>query len=147
MRDAFNDQVRELNYKTVRYPGHRDLATFLVNELRLSERRELLKDVLEQAVPITYQDVVIVFCTVKGWRKGRYVQQSEAKKIYPRTLDGETWSAIQVTTAAAICAAVDLHVAGRLPSSGFVKQEDVDYGEFMANRFGRQYDRPQSEPV
>lgn len=138
--ETLDGKVRELNYKTVRYPGHRNLAALLVNELRLSERRELLKDVLEVAVPITYQDVVIVFCTVKGWRTGRYVQRSEAKKIYPQTIDGEVWSAIQVTTAAAVCAAVDLHVAGKLPRQGFVKQEDVEYAAFIANRFGRQYD-------
>ncbi len=140
--ETLEGKVRELNYKTVRYPGHRDLAAFLVNELRLSERRELLKEVLERAVPITYQDVVVVFCTVTGWRKGRYVQKSEAKKIYQQSLFGEQWSAIQVTTAAAMCAVVDLHVAGRLPKSGFVKQEDVDYREFLANRFGKHYDAP-----
>ncbi|WP_020471701.1 saccharopine dehydrogenase family protein [Zavarzinella formosa] len=140
--ETLDGRVRELNYKTVRYPGHRDLAAFLVNDLRLSERRDLLKDMLEQAVPITYQDVVIVFCTVTGWRKGRFVQKSEAKKIYQQTIDGEVWSAIQVTTAAAMCAVVDLHVAGRLPTSGFVRQEDVDYREFLANRFGRHYDAP-----
>ena len=138
--ETLDGKVRELDYKTVRYPGHRALAAFLVNELRLSERRELLKDILEKSVPMTYQDVVIVFCTVTGWRKGRFVQKSEAKKIYRKTLDGELWSAIQITTAAAICAAVDLHVAGRLPQSGFVKQEDVDYGAFIANRFGRHYE-------
>ena len=38
----------------------------LVNELRLCERRELLKDILERAVPITFQDVVVTFCTVTG---------------------------------------------------------------------------------
>lgn len=140
--ETLEGKVRELNYKTVRYPGHRDLAAFLVNELRLSERRELLKEVLERAVPITYQDVVVVFCTVTGWRKGRFVQKSEAKKIYQQSLFGEQWSAIQVTTAAAMCAVVDLHVAGRLPASGFVKQEDVDYREFLANRFGKHYDAP-----
>lgn len=140
--ETLEGKVRELNYKTVRYPGHRDLAAFLVNELRLSERRELLKEVLERAVPITYQDVVVVFCTVTGWRKGRFVQKSEAKKIYQQSLFGEQWSAIQVTTAAAMCAVVDLHVAGRLPTSGFVKQEDVDYREFLANRFGKHYDAP-----
>ncbi len=142
--ETLDGKVRELDYKTVRYPGHRALAAFLVNELRLSERRELLKDILEKSVPITYQDVVIVFCTVTGWRKGRFVQKSEAKKIYQKTLDGELWSAIQITTAAAICAAVDLHVGGRLPASGFVKQEDVDYLAFIANRFGRHYLSPQS---
>jgi saccharopine dehydrogenase-like NADP-dependent oxidoreductase len=141
--ETLDGRVRELNYKTVRYPGHRNLATFLVNELRLSERRELLKDILERSVPITYQDVVIVFCTVTGWRKGRFVQKSEAKKIYQQALHGEVWSAIQVTTAAAVCATVDLHVGGKLPASGFVKQEDVDYAAFIGNRFGKQYDRGQ----
>lgn len=138
--ETLDGQVRELDYKTVRYPGHRALAAFLVNELRLSERRELLKDILEKSVPITYQDVVIVFCTVTGWRKGRFVQKSEAKKIYQKTIDGELWSAIQITTASALCAVVDLHVAGQLPASGFVKQEEVQYGAFIANRFGKQYD-------
>lgn len=138
--ETLEGQVRELNYKTVRYPGHRELAKFLVDELRLRERRELLKDILEKSVPITYQDVVIVFCTVTGWRKGRFVQKSEARKIYQQSLDGELWSAIQITTAAAICAVVDLHVAGRLPQRGFVKQEDVNYDLFIANRFGRRYE-------
>ena len=30
-----NNRVRELNYKTIRYQGHRDLMAFLINELRL----------------------------------------------------------------------------------------------------------------
>jgi len=33
-----------------------------------------------------------------------------------------------------------LHAAGRLPSTGFVKQEDVDFDAFMGNRFGRYYE-------
>ena len=32
--------------------------SFLVSGLRLSERRNILKDILENAVPITLQDVV-----------------------------------------------------------------------------------------
>ncbi len=138
--ETLEGKVRELNYKTVRYPGHHTLATFLVNELRLSERRTILKDILEASVPITYQDVVIVFCTVTGWKGDRYLQISEARKIYQSTIDGQPWSAIQVTTASAICAVLDLHVQGLLPDSGFVKQEDVDYSAFLKNRFGRTYD-------
>ena len=73
---------------------------FLVNDLRLSDRRDILKDILESAVPITFQDVVVTFCTVTGWRKGQLVQISDARKIYQRSIDGEPWSAIQITTAA-----------------------------------------------
>ena len=137
--ETLDGKVRELNYKTIRYLGHRDLAALLVNELRLSERRSLLKDILEQAIPVTYQDVVVVFTTVSGDRNGNLTQITDARKIYHHDIDGEHWSAIQITTAAGICTAVDLFVAGRLPRSGFVRQEDVGFDDFISNRFGRYY--------
>jgi saccharopine dehydrogenase-like NADP-dependent oxidoreductase len=132
-------QVRELNYKTIRYPGHHDLMVFLLRELRLEERRELLKDVMEAAIPITFQDVVVIFCTVTGWRRGQYVQKSDARKIYPRELGGEIWSAIQITTAGAVCAVLDLFVQGTVSGTGFVRQEQIDFEAFIANRFGSWY--------
>ncbi|HEX4142718.1 MAG TPA: saccharopine dehydrogenase NADP-binding domain-containing protein [Pirellulales bacterium] len=145
-------KVRTLNYKTVRYNGHRDLMQFLIGELRLSERRELLKDLLETAIPITMQDVVVVFCTVTGRRQGQLVQTSDARKIYQQTIDGEVWSAIQVTTAAGVCSVVDLHFAGQLSAgepaiTGFVRQEQVDCPRLLANRFGKYYDRALSLPL
>jgi len=137
--ETLDSKVRQLNYKTVRYLGHRDLMLLLVNELRLSERRELLKDILENAVPITFQDVVVTFCTVTGTRKGELVQITDARKIYSKTVGNENWSAIQITTAGGICAALDMHVAGKLPERGFVKQEQVDFKRFLANRFGKHF--------
>jgi saccharopine dehydrogenase-like NADP-dependent oxidoreductase len=137
--ESLDGRVRELNYKTIRYMGHRDLMHFLTDELRLSERRELLKDILENAVPVTFQDVVVIFCTTSGRRKGQLVQMSDARKIYGETIDGEAWSAIQITTAAGICAVVDLHFSGRLTGRGLVRQEQVPFDDFMANRFGRHY--------
>jgi saccharopine dehydrogenase-like NADP-dependent oxidoreductase len=137
--DSLESRVRELNYKTIRYQGHRDLMAFLIRGLRLSERRELLKEILERAVPITFQDVVVVFCTVSGQRKGQYVQHSDARKIYGQTIDGEAWSAIQLTTAAGICTVVDLYFQGVLSGTGLVRQEQVKLADFLRNRFGRQY--------
>ena len=133
--------VRELNYKTIRYMGHRELVSFLVNDLRLGDRRDILKDIMEHAVPVTFQDVVITFCTVTGRRKQQLVQMSDARKIYSRELGGERWSAIQITTAAGICAVIDMHVQGQLPSSGFVRQEEVAFDAFVANRFGKHYEQ------
>jgi saccharopine dehydrogenase-like NADP-dependent oxidoreductase len=138
--ETLEGRVRELNYKTVRYTGHCNQVSLLVNELRLSQRRDLLKDILEHAVPVTFQDVVVTFCTVTGQRDGQLVQITDARKIYHDHIGGENWSAIQITTAAGICAVLDLHVAGRLPNRGFLRQEQVDFDEFLANRFGRYYD-------
>ncbi len=137
--ETLEGKVRELNYKTCRYLGHRDLMTFLVNELRLGERRELLIEILENAIPVNFQDVVVVFCSATGQRKSQFVQLNDARKVYHQSIDGEAWSAIQITTAAGVCAVVDLHVAGRLPTSGFVRQEQVDFDDFLGNRFGRHY--------
>jgi saccharopine dehydrogenase-like NADP-dependent oxidoreductase len=138
--DSLAGRVRELNYKTVRYVGHRDPMKLLIDELRLDERRDLLKDILEESVPVTFQDVVVTFCSVTGWRKGLLVQKSDARKIYHQFIGGETWSAIQIATAAGLCAVLDLHVAGRLPRRGLVRQEQVLFDEFIANRFGQHYD-------
>jgi saccharopine dehydrogenase-like NADP-dependent oxidoreductase len=142
--DTLQGKVRELNYKTVRYPGHRDLMAFLINDLQLCERRTLLKEVLENAVPITFQDVVVIFCSVTGKRNGQFVQASDARKIYPATIAGETWSAIQITTAASLCAVVEMHRQGALPERGFVRQEQVGLDAFLATPFGRYYDSPAS---
>ena len=137
--ETLTDKVRELNYKTIRYQGHRDLVSFLVNDLHLAERRDIFKDILEHSVPVTFQDVVITFCTVTGQRKGQLVQISDARKIYSQEIGDEVWSAIQITTAAGICTVIDAHCHGQLPSSGFVRQEEVDFETFLNNRFGQHY--------
>jgi saccharopine dehydrogenase-like NADP-dependent oxidoreductase len=111
----------------------------LLNDLRLRDRRHVLKDILEHAVPTTLQDVVIVFVTVSGRNKGQLVQETYANKIYSRNLHGRTLSAIQITTGAAVCTVLDLLVTGELPLSGFVRQEDISLQVFLENRFGRVY--------
>jgi saccharopine dehydrogenase-like NADP-dependent oxidoreductase len=137
--DTLAGRVETLNYKTIRYPGHRDIVKTLVHDLRLGLRRELFKDVLESAIPMTLQDVVIVFITVSGHSGGRLTQETYAKKIYGQTVNGEHLSAIQLTTASGICAMVELVRDGKLPARGFVRQEDALLSDFHANRFGRIY--------
>ena len=137
--ETLQGKVRQLNYKTVRYPGHRDIMKTLIQDLRLGERRELLKDVLEHALPATQQDVVLVFVTVSGYRGGQFLQESYANKIYGAEVNGITRSAIQITTAAGICTMLDLLAAGVLPQRGFVRQEEVSLATFLSNRFGTAY--------
>ncbi len=88
---------------------------------------------------MTLQDVVLVFATVTGQRDGRLTQESHANKVYNQDIAGTSWSAIQVTTACAVCAMVDLMRDGALPARGFLHQDDVALEVFLANRFGRYY--------
>ncbi|HEX6721728.1 MAG TPA: saccharopine dehydrogenase family protein [Burkholderiaceae bacterium] len=139
LAETLEGRVRTLNYRTIRYPGHAAIMKALLHDLRLRERRELLKDILENAVPATMQDVVVIFVTVSGWRDGRLIQETYARKIYAQVQAGKLRSGIQVTTAGSACAMVDLLAQGRLPQSGFVRQEDVGLDAFLANRFGSVY--------
>jgi saccharopine dehydrogenase-like NADP-dependent oxidoreductase len=91
------------------------------------------------AVPATMQDVVLVFVTVSGLRGGSLVQEVFARKIFAERSETAPLSAIQITTAAGVCAAVDLFREGQLPQRGFVRQEQVELPAFLANRFGAAY--------
>jgi len=137
--ETLGGRVENLNYKTVRYPGHRDIVKILIRDLRLGQHRDVLKDVFEAAIPMTTQDLVLVFVTVTGHKEGRLVQETFVRKIYAKRVNGRLLSAIQLTTAAGICAMVDLHREGKLPKRGFVRQEEASLEDFLANRFGRHY--------
>ena len=137
--ETLQGKVRTLNYRTIRYPGHAAIMKALLHDLRLKDRREVLKDILEQSVPSTTQDVVIVFVTVAGWREGRLVQETYARKIYSASVAGQVRSAIQITTASSLAAMLDLLAEGKLPQRGFVRQEDVALADFLGNRFGAVY--------
>ncbi len=136
--DTLDGRVRNLNYKTVRYPGHRDMIQMLVRDLKLCERRDIFKDLIEHGIPVTRQDVTLIFVAVTGRRDGLLIQENYVKKIYGDA-EGSGLSAIQATTTAGVCAMVDLHRQGKLPATGFVRQEDTDLDDFIANRFGRVY--------
>jgi saccharopine dehydrogenase-like NADP-dependent oxidoreductase len=137
--ESLDGSVRELSYKTIRYPGHRDLMRFLLRGLRLAERPALAREILERAIPLTTQDVVLVYVAASGRRAGRLERTVEVRKVYPRAIDGQALSAIQLCTASGVCAMLDLHREGGLPSRGFVRQESVPLGAFLDNRFGRNF--------
>jgi len=140
LAETLKGKVRTLNYRTIRYPGHAAIMKALLNDLGLRHRRDVLKDILEKALPATFQDVVVIFVTVSGRKSGRLIQETYANKVYSkRDENGEVHSAIQITTASGICAVLDMLADGKLPATGFVRQEEISLDAFLANRFGKAY--------
>ena len=81
----------------------------------------------------------MIFVSATGKYHGRLTERTYAKTIYHTLIDGENWSGIQITTAAGVTAIVDMLRAGKLPTSGLLKMENVDYDAFLQNRFGKYY--------
>ncbi len=139
LADSWRGQVREMNYKTMRYPGHCAQMRLLMSGLKLNHDRGTLKRILENAVPRTLQDVVVVYVSVTGLQDGELREENYVNKVYPQVIAGRLWSAIQVTTAAGVCAVVDLVLGDPEEQRGFVTQESFRLKDVLENRFGRFY--------
>lgn len=137
--ESYYGKVRHLSYKTIRYPGHCNKIKFLMNDLKLNEDRGTLKRIFENAIPKTYQDVVLVYVSVSGTQDEQFYEENYVKKFYPKRINGHRWSAIQLTTASGICAAVDLVLNNPDKYHGFVRQEQFSFDELIGNQFGQYY--------
>ena len=131
--ETFAGKITNLNFKSMRYPGHCELIRFLVHDLRFSEREEELVSLLNRALADVYDDLLVIVVAVEGGMKGRRTRKVFSKTYRGTGKEGET--AVEIATAAGICATIDLFLRMGLPQSGFVKQEEANYVEYMKSPF------------
>jgi len=110
-----------------------------MNGLKLNQDRDTLKNILEKAVPRTLQDVVVIYVSVVGLQDGELREENYVNKVYPQVIAGRLWSAIQVTTAAGVCAVADLVICNPDDYRGYITQESFKLKDVLENRFGRYY--------
>ena len=139
--DSYGGHCEQMNYKTMRYPGHCEQVRLLMNDLKLNHDRGTLKRILENAVPQTLQDVVVIYVAVTGLQEGELREENYVNKVYPQEIAGRLWSAIQVTTAAGVTAVMDIVLADPAAYRGFVRQEQFRLPQILSNRFGSWYAR------
>ncbi len=136
---TYAGKVRDLTYKTIRYPGHCELMKMLMNDLKLNDDRKTLKHLLENTIPRTLHDVVIVYVSVVGKQQGVLMEECYLKKIYSGDAKGHLWGAIQLTTASSLASVVDIVLSNSQNYHGFIQQESFSQNDIMRNRFGKLY--------
>jgi saccharopine dehydrogenase-like NADP-dependent oxidoreductase len=137
MCETYEGKVDTLNYKTIRYPGHAKLMKFLLYELILKDKRELVEQILTEAKPPVQEDVVYVYAVVEGWKGEELAREEFYQAYHPIEIDGKQWRAISWTTAASIAAVVEMVADGKLPQKGFIKQEDIPLDEYLETTNGQ----------
>ena len=135
--ETYDGKVINLNYKTIRYPGHGELMRFFFNELYMRDRRNEAGEILVNAKPPVKEDVVYVHVAVEGNREGKLVREEFVRSYFPRKIKTRVWKAISWTTASSVCAVIDLVSQGSLPSQGFLKQEDISLELFLNTPTGQ----------
>ena len=139
MCETFLGRVETLNYKTIRYPGHCKMMRFFFDELLMKADREQAGNILVHAKPPVNDDVVYVHASAEGWQGRQLFREEFVRSYYPISLGGRTWRAIAWTTAASVCAVVELVARGELPGRGFIRQEDISLTAFFNTPTGNLY--------
>tara|TARA_B100001778_G_scaffold321289_1_gene312513 strand:+ start:614 stop:1621 length:1008 start_codon:yes stop_codon:yes gene_type:complete len=135
MCETYEDEIENLTYKTIRYPGHVSHMKFLFNDLHLKKNKEILEKLFDKEVPRTKNDVIIFFVKVIGVIDGVLQEKTYLRKIY----GDEKLSAIQLTTASGVCSALKMYLDGKITNQGFTKQESLSWDDFLNNNFGKVY--------
>jgi len=139
MCDTYRDRIENLDYKTMRYPGHARLMNFFFHELLLREDRALAGKILTNAKPPVDEDVVHIHVSAEGTQDDQLSRSEFVRSYYPIEIDGRSWRAISWTTSSSVCAVIELVNSGELPDKGFLHQEKIPLDAFLETENGRRY--------
>ena len=135
----FEGRVRNLDYKTFRYPGHYDWVLGLLAEMREAgcPQAELAGQLLQrmfEEVPFVDDDLVVLYAAVEGRdSRGTLHRLESARVIHPRQVGGHRLKAIQTTTSAGLAESARLLLRDR-PRGAYL-QSQIDPERFLAGPF------------
>lgn len=139
MCETFHGKVDNIDYKTMRYPGHVQLMNFFFHELLMRDRRKEAGEILVQAKPPVDDDIVYIHVAAEGMSEGRLLRKEFVRGYKPLEIAGKHRTAIAWTTASSVAAVIEMVRDGTLPQTGFLKQEDISLDAFLQTRNGRRY--------
>jgi saccharopine dehydrogenase-like NADP-dependent oxidoreductase len=139
MCETYAGVIENLDYKTMRYPGHVELMNFFFHELLMRENRAEAGRILTNAKPPVEDDVVYVHVAAEGWSDGQLRRREFVRAYYPLEIGGKYRTAIAWTTSASVVAVIEMVRGGALPAQGFLKQEEIPLAPYLATRTGNYY--------
>jgi lysine 6-dehydrogenase len=130
--NTFEGQIKNLNYKTIRYPGHGQLFKEMIelgftNEKLISLRnlslpkREVFERLLEDSLSLEGDDVTLIRVTVEGQNKGENISYEYQAIEYGDKQKNLT--AMMRTTAYPAIIALEMLVQGKIKDRGVLRQE------------------------
>lgn len=133
--DAFAGKIKDLDYKTIRYPGHyqwvKNTLTTIINN---DDRIKALENIMLENIPSVEDDIVVVYASVEGKDSmGRLRRKEKSYKIFPSYVGKKRLRAIQTSTAAPLC-----EVAFMLLSNnwkGTILQSQLSTQDFLNGPF------------
>lgn len=139
LANTWAGRAREVNYKTLRYPGHFDFMRVLRDDLNLSANKKVMEDWLTREIPRTSRDVVYIAIRVTG----NTPQANRHEEIYTKIIRSTpTHTAIQRATGLGVLSVVQTYLESRanpqswqFPTVGYVRQEDLPWPHIQTSSY------------
>jgi saccharopine dehydrogenase-like NADP-dependent oxidoreductase len=133
--DALAGKVRNLDYKTLRYPGHYAwVESLLAKAPPDADPAEYLLREMEEVVPFVEDDLVVLYASVEGRDKDGVRRRVETSRvIHPCRVGARMLKAIQATTSAGLAESARLLLLQG--PQGVCLQSQIDPAPFMAGPF------------
>ncbi len=135
LTEALAGKTRELDYKTLRYPGHYDWIEGILRHIPHGEDRvQKLQQRMEESIPAVEHDVVVIYASVSGKdQRGRLRILESYYMIHPFHIAGKVLRAIQATTAAGLCECARMLLMGGY--FGCILQSQIDPQDYLQGPF------------
>lgn len=114
--------VKNCEYRTIRYSGHRDLIHFLKYKAKLSDNK-IIK-IAEGCNHPGEKDIIHMWIVFDD----EFVHSGTIESGF---INNESFSAMQLATTTPLCVVASLMTQGKFENYGPLKYEDIDFDDFM----------------
>ena len=132
--DAFEGKVKDLDYKTIRYPGHYQWVNETLADVDETKKIEHIYQEMVKQIPTVEDDIVVIYASVVGKDKNGTLRAIEKSYfIKPIHVGTKKLRAIQSTTAAPMAELARMVLLENW--SGPIFQSQIDPEAFMSGPF------------
>lgn len=127
---------RNVTFKTLRYPGHLEYMRFLLDDLGLRGRRDMLRSLLLNGLPVIHDDVLLLVLTARGDRNGQMVERTISHRFVPNP-EIAPFNALTTVAAGYAATSLLLLARGEIAGEGLVAHHQMDTNRLLSERFLR----------
>lgn len=131
---GYAGRLKGLSFKTLRYPGHLDYISFLLDDLGLSKRLYMLRNLLLTGLERVEADKVIVHLVCR---------HQDGEKTLTKVFDGgdsqgnSSLSALAHISASHACAVLELLTTGAVQQTGLLHPKDMSFDLMAKSTFAK----------
>ena len=123
-----------ITFKTIRYPGHLDYMRFLLDDLGLRARRDMMRSLLCNGLPIVEDDILLMMVTARGIRGRQPTESTVCYRFSPPAEQG-SFNALTAVATGHAATLLSLLQQGEIASTGIIEHHRLETGRLLSSEF------------